>query len=143
MGPIHTAVDVKNAQGVVTGQRIQITARQGQQLAYDTHGNRRSATGMAGSGNAGSAVTEFYTYDDDNRLIGTYKNGLMAAGRAYDGAGRMTDYITYTTSGAIDSRRENLYFESAPGTGRFGAGSYRPPGRCEAPQARAGATTAG
>ncbi len=105
-------VDLKNAQGVVTGQQIQITARQGQQLAYDTHGNRRSATGMAGSGYAGSAVTEFYTYDDDNRLIGTYKNGLMAAGRAYDGAGRMTDYITYTTSGAIDSRRENLYFDN-------------------------------
>ncbi len=132
-------VDLKNAQGVVTGQQIQITTRQGQQLAYDTHGNRRSATGMA----SGSAVTEFYTFDDDNRLIGTYKNGLMASGRAYDGAGRMTDYITYTAAGAIDSRRENLYFESAPGTGRFGAGSYRPQGRCEAPQARAGATTAG
>jgi YD repeat-containing protein len=101
-------VDLKNAQGVVTGQQIQITARQGQQLAYDTHGNRRSATGMA----SGSAVTEFYSFDDDNRLIGTYKNGLMASGRAYDGAGRMTDYITYTTSGAIDSRRENLYFDN-------------------------------
>jgi hypothetical protein len=37
-------VDVKNAQGVVIGQQIQITTRQGQQLAYDMHGNRRSAT---------------------------------------------------------------------------------------------------
>ncbi len=59
-----------------------------------------------------SAVTEFYTFDDDNRLIGIYKNGLMVAGRAYDGAGRMTDYIIYTASGAIDSRRENLYFDN-------------------------------
>ena len=107
-------VDVKNAQGAVTGQQIQITARQGQQLAYDTHGNRRSATSMTASGNAGSAVTEFYTFDDDNRLVGTFKNGLMVAGRAYDGAGRMTDYITYTASGAIDSRRENLYSKARP-----------------------------
>ena len=55
-------VDVKNAQGQVTGQQIQITARQGRLLAYDMHGNRRSATAMG----SGAAVGEYYSYDDDN-----------------------------------------------------------------------------
>ena len=36
----------------------------------------------------------------------------MVSGRAYDGTGRMTDYINYTSTGAIDSRRENLYFDN-------------------------------
>ena len=105
---------MKNAQGVVTGQQIQITSRQGQQLAYDAHGNRRMASYQNNSGPAGAAATisEFYTYDDDNRLIGTYKNGVMLAGRAYDGAGRMTDYVTYTAAGALDTRRVNTFWDN-------------------------------
>ena len=121
---------VGGAGGSGPGGTIQITAKQGISLGYDAGGNRRSATSLT----SGSLSTDNYTYDADNRLIGTYRTGTvngvtltnaLISGRAYDGAGRMTELTNYTTSGtgaaavtSIDSRRVNTYNDNGWMTGQ-------------------------
>lgn len=85
--------------------RFEPNSAQGTVLAYDAAGNRRQATRYE----SGVAVAEAYTYDINNRLVSTNKSGNLTSSRAYDGAGRVTEQVTYGSPGVVSERRANTY----------------------------------
>jgi YD repeat-containing protein len=95
------------SQGVLSSNDvIVITANQGVELLYDAAGNRVMArTKIAG----GAFVEESYEYDDNNRLVRTFKGGSNTSLRAYDAAGRVIETTSYNANGTVKERRENTY----------------------------------
>lgn len=93
------------SQGVLANGNIQIGTTQGTALAYDAAGNRRQATTYVN----GTAVTESYTYDGNNRLTTTAKGGSTTSSRTYDAAGQLLQQVTYSSPGVVSERRTSAY----------------------------------
>lgn len=100
------------SQGTLSNGVIGITATQGIQLAYDGANNRRMASYYDGSGNL---VTDYYTYDQANRFINTYRVDpatqavSYTSARSYDAAGRVAEYRVYSSPGVLSSRQLDAY----------------------------------
>ncbi len=97
------------SQGVLAGTgssaQIQISTTQGIQLFYDADGNRRIARSYI----SGTLTDDSYNYDADNRLITTNRAGSLTSARTYDDAGRVTQYVAYSSPGVMSERRQMQY----------------------------------
>ena len=102
------------SQGKLINNQIVITADsgsgetlvkgQGTELAYDAGGNRRFARTYDGT----TLVEDSYVYDH-NLLIETYREGKLTSQRNYDLAGRVKEYVSYSSPGVMKEKRVSTY----------------------------------
>ncbi|MDP1610304.1 MAG: LysM peptidoglycan-binding domain-containing protein [Sulfuritalea sp.] len=74
-------------------------------LAYDAAGNRRTAIKKESD----VAVSESYSYDANNRLVSTARDGSTTSLRSYDLAGKVTEQSSFSSPGTLSERRTSAY----------------------------------
>ena len=89
--------DAMNRQTLVDGLDVggTLSATQGHRLSYDANGNRTQDVYYSGA----TLVTETYSYDAQERLSNTWRNGALVDWRLYDAAGRAMQSGTMSQPG--------------------------------------------